>query len=314
MTEALQGRDQNAFRLSTNYRNSREIFELAADYARAAIPGADLPRAVRETGVEPARHRGRAGGRSRRRSATRPRTWPTSSRAPWPSSSPPGGRTRWPAGSAPATRPGSPSSGARHQGPRVRRHRRRRARPDRVRGAVGHRGPCTSCSPAPRSGCTSSARRAGWQSPEPDVAADDRRAAGGGPGPAGLGPDPVAGRRRRHASRRQPRRPRAAVRRTPRSRTAPARPALRPAGLRAVRPDPRARLRGASRRRRRCQHRDRRRDRRSRPSDIDALAPGRAVAYDRSASRVRRRRRRRTPSSSRPSSATRSATARAPTW
>ena len=51
--EALQGRDQNAFRLTTNYRNSREIFELAADYARAAIPGADLPTAVRETGVDP---------------------------------------------------------------------------------------------------------------------------------------------------------------------------------------------------------------------------------------------------------------------
>jgi DNA helicase IV len=51
--EALHGRDQNAFRLSTNYRNSREIFELAADYARAVIPGADLPRAIRETGVDP---------------------------------------------------------------------------------------------------------------------------------------------------------------------------------------------------------------------------------------------------------------------
>jgi hypothetical protein len=51
--EALGGRDQSAFRLSTNYRNSREIFELAADYARAVIPEADLPIAVRETGIEP---------------------------------------------------------------------------------------------------------------------------------------------------------------------------------------------------------------------------------------------------------------------
>ncbi len=51
--EALSGKDENAFRLSTNYRNSREIFDLAADVARAAIPGADLPNAVRETGIEP---------------------------------------------------------------------------------------------------------------------------------------------------------------------------------------------------------------------------------------------------------------------
>ena len=54
--EALSGKDQNAFRLSTNYRNSREIFDLAADLARAAIPGADLPNAVRATGVEPRVH------------------------------------------------------------------------------------------------------------------------------------------------------------------------------------------------------------------------------------------------------------------
>jgi DNA helicase IV len=51
--EALSGKDQNAFHLSTNYRNSREIFDLAAELARAAIPGADLPNAVRETGVDP---------------------------------------------------------------------------------------------------------------------------------------------------------------------------------------------------------------------------------------------------------------------
>ncbi len=51
--EALTGKDQNSFHLSTNYRNSREIFDLAAELARAAIPGADLPNAVRETGVDP---------------------------------------------------------------------------------------------------------------------------------------------------------------------------------------------------------------------------------------------------------------------
>ncbi len=51
--EALTGKDQNSFRLSTNYRNSAEIFELAADLARERIPGADLPLAVRRTGIEP---------------------------------------------------------------------------------------------------------------------------------------------------------------------------------------------------------------------------------------------------------------------
>jgi len=50
---ALRGKSQNAFRLSTNYRNSREIFDFAAGYARAMIPDADQPVAVRETGVDP---------------------------------------------------------------------------------------------------------------------------------------------------------------------------------------------------------------------------------------------------------------------
>src|SRR5699024_4667962 len=45
-----------AFRLSTNYRNSAEVYELAADVARTAVPNPDLPDAVRRTGVEP-RHR-----------------------------------------------------------------------------------------------------------------------------------------------------------------------------------------------------------------------------------------------------------------
>jgi len=51
--QALRDKDQSTFRLSTNYRNSAEIFDLAADLARAEIPGADLPDAVRRTGVEP---------------------------------------------------------------------------------------------------------------------------------------------------------------------------------------------------------------------------------------------------------------------
>ena len=51
--EALTGKQSHVFRLSTNYRNSAEIFTLAADFARARIPGVDLPDAVRRTGAEP---------------------------------------------------------------------------------------------------------------------------------------------------------------------------------------------------------------------------------------------------------------------
>lgn len=54
--DALRDKDKSTFRLSTNYRNSAEIFDLAADLARAEIPGADLPDAVRRTGVEPRLH------------------------------------------------------------------------------------------------------------------------------------------------------------------------------------------------------------------------------------------------------------------
>ena len=51
--EALAGKDQHSFRLSTNYRNSAEVFELAARVARLAVPDPDLPDAVRRTGFEP---------------------------------------------------------------------------------------------------------------------------------------------------------------------------------------------------------------------------------------------------------------------
>lgn len=51
--EVLGTKAQRTFRLSTNYRNASEIFALAADLARAALPGADLPTAVRTTGIEP---------------------------------------------------------------------------------------------------------------------------------------------------------------------------------------------------------------------------------------------------------------------
>ena len=50
---ALDGKEEHFFRLSTNYRNSAEIYDLAAEVAHAAIPGADTPDAVRRTGQEP---------------------------------------------------------------------------------------------------------------------------------------------------------------------------------------------------------------------------------------------------------------------
>jgi len=43
----------HAFHLSKNYRNSSEIYAFAADYARRVGLGADLPEAVRSTGVDP---------------------------------------------------------------------------------------------------------------------------------------------------------------------------------------------------------------------------------------------------------------------
>jgi DNA helicase IV len=51
--DALHRKEERSFRLSTNYRNSKEIFALAGSVARASIPDADLPVAIRETGVEP---------------------------------------------------------------------------------------------------------------------------------------------------------------------------------------------------------------------------------------------------------------------
>jgi hypothetical protein len=51
--EALGRLARHTFRLSTNYRNPAEIFELAARVVRAAVPDADLPLAVRTTGHLP---------------------------------------------------------------------------------------------------------------------------------------------------------------------------------------------------------------------------------------------------------------------
>ena len=50
---ALEGKQVHAFHLSTNYRNSSEIYAHAAAYAERVGLDADLPTAVRSTGVEP---------------------------------------------------------------------------------------------------------------------------------------------------------------------------------------------------------------------------------------------------------------------
>ncbi|MBZ5738022.1 HelD family protein [Nocardioides mangrovi] len=50
---ALEGKDVHEFHLSTNYRNSAEIYAYAAAYAQRVGLDADLPTAVRSTGVEP---------------------------------------------------------------------------------------------------------------------------------------------------------------------------------------------------------------------------------------------------------------------
>lgn len=50
---ALEGKDVHSFHLSTNYRNSSEIYAHAAAYAERVGLDADLPKAVRSTGVEP---------------------------------------------------------------------------------------------------------------------------------------------------------------------------------------------------------------------------------------------------------------------
>ncbi|NUO36331.1 MAG: ATP-binding domain-containing protein, partial [Dermatophilaceae bacterium] len=39
--------------MDTNNRNAREIFDYAAEVVRREVPDADIPQAVRETGIEP---------------------------------------------------------------------------------------------------------------------------------------------------------------------------------------------------------------------------------------------------------------------
>jgi DNA helicase IV len=53
MDAALGSRRRNRYTLTTNYRNSAEIFELAAAVIRRAEPDIELPTAVRSAGVPP---------------------------------------------------------------------------------------------------------------------------------------------------------------------------------------------------------------------------------------------------------------------
>ncbi|HYH35394.1 MAG TPA: UvrD-helicase domain-containing protein, partial [Nocardioides sp.] len=53
---ALEGKQVHEFHLSTNYRNSSEIYDHAAAYAERVGLDADLPTAVRSTGVDPVVH------------------------------------------------------------------------------------------------------------------------------------------------------------------------------------------------------------------------------------------------------------------
>ena len=50
---AIEDKDLHEFHLSTNYRNSSEIYDYAAAYAERVGLDADLPDAVRSTGVAP---------------------------------------------------------------------------------------------------------------------------------------------------------------------------------------------------------------------------------------------------------------------
>jgi RecA/RadA recombinase len=51
--EAFGTQERRLFHMDTNYRNAREIFDYAAAVVRAQVPDADIPHAVRETGILP---------------------------------------------------------------------------------------------------------------------------------------------------------------------------------------------------------------------------------------------------------------------
>ena len=51
--EAFGSQPRRLFHMDTNYRNAREIFDYAAVVVRREVPDADIPQAVRETGIQP---------------------------------------------------------------------------------------------------------------------------------------------------------------------------------------------------------------------------------------------------------------------
>ena len=51
--EAFGSQARQQFHMDTNYRNAREIFDYAAEVVRRQVPDADIPLAVRETGIDP---------------------------------------------------------------------------------------------------------------------------------------------------------------------------------------------------------------------------------------------------------------------
>jgi DNA helicase IV len=53
LNEVVGAAPHREFRLSTNYRSPAEVFDLAAAVIRKAYPQADLPHAVRSTGIQP---------------------------------------------------------------------------------------------------------------------------------------------------------------------------------------------------------------------------------------------------------------------
>ena len=171
---ALGDKPRHDFHLSTNYRNSSEIYDFAAAYAERVGLDADLPDAVRSTGVEPAELRvddlesavrdhltelagsleGTVGivvpGRPPRRGHPLGRLLARGRR-----------RAARPTRGRRAHRPG-------HQGPRVRRHRRGRSRRRSRTSPPPAAPPSTSSTPAPPSGWSPSPRRrprAGTPSP-----------------------------------------------------------------------------------------------------------------------------------------------------
>jgi len=51
--QAFGSKERSLFHMDTNYRNAREIFAYASEVIRAEVPDADIPHAVRDTGVSP---------------------------------------------------------------------------------------------------------------------------------------------------------------------------------------------------------------------------------------------------------------------